>query len=109
VIVFESFKTDRASQFSRYLLETAGSFDQDTNARASAAKLNKNSYSRAFVAAFKEENCEALCPLHSFLSSPDPGCSISGDWLDFLPPSLTRNCLLLLDIYRAEIIDIRSE
>jgi hypothetical protein len=40
----------RASQFSRYLLETAGSFDQDTNARASVAKLNKNSYSRAFVA-----------------------------------------------------------
>jgi hypothetical protein len=25
-------------------------FDQDTNARASAVKLNKNSYSRAFVA-----------------------------------------------------------
>jgi hypothetical protein len=41
---------DGASQFSRYLLETAGSFDQDTNARASAAKLNKNSCSRAFVA-----------------------------------------------------------
>jgi hypothetical protein len=40
----------RASQFSCYLLETAGSFDQDTNARASAVKLNKNSYSRAFVA-----------------------------------------------------------
>ena len=43
-------RSPRASQFSRYLLETAGSFDQDTNARASAAKLNKNSYSRAFVA-----------------------------------------------------------
>jgi hypothetical protein len=40
----------RSSQFSRYLLETAGSFDQDTNARASVAKLNKNRYSRAFVA-----------------------------------------------------------
>jgi hypothetical protein len=39
-----------ASQFFRYLLETAGSIDQDTNARASAAKLRKNSYSRAFVA-----------------------------------------------------------
>jgi hypothetical protein len=40
----------RASQFSRCLLETAGSFDRDTNARASAVKLNKDSYSRAFVA-----------------------------------------------------------
>jgi hypothetical protein len=40
----------RVSQFSRHLLETAGSFDQDTNARASAAKLNKNSNSGAFVA-----------------------------------------------------------
>jgi hypothetical protein len=44
------FEFNRASQFSRYLLETAGSLDQDTNARASAVKLNKNSYSRAFVA-----------------------------------------------------------
>jgi hypothetical protein len=40
----------RASQFSRYLLETTGSFDQDTNARATAAKLTKNSSTRAFVA-----------------------------------------------------------
>jgi hypothetical protein len=40
----------RASQFSCYLLETAGSFDRDTHARASAVKLNKNSYFRAFVA-----------------------------------------------------------
>jgi hypothetical protein len=40
----------RASQFSRHLLATVGSFDQDTNVRACAAKLNKNSYSRAFVA-----------------------------------------------------------
>jgi hypothetical protein len=46
----ECVSIDRASQFSRYLLDTAGSFDQDTNARASAVKLNKNSYSRAFVA-----------------------------------------------------------
>jgi hypothetical protein len=38
------------SQFSRYPFEIAGSFGRDTNARASAAKLNKNSYSRAFVA-----------------------------------------------------------
>jgi hypothetical protein len=35
----------RASQFSRYLLETAESFDQDTNAQASAVKLNEKSYS----------------------------------------------------------------
>jgi hypothetical protein len=40
----------RASQFTRHILETVGSFDQDTNARACAAKLNENSYSRAFVA-----------------------------------------------------------
>jgi hypothetical protein len=40
----------RASQFSCYLLKIARSFDQDTNARASVAKLNENSHSRAFVA-----------------------------------------------------------
>ncbi len=46
----ECWSIGRASQFSRYLLETPGSFDQDTNARASAVKLNRNRYSRAFVA-----------------------------------------------------------
>jgi hypothetical protein len=40
----------RASQFSRYLLKKASISERDKNARASAAKLNKNSYSRAFVA-----------------------------------------------------------
>ena len=49
-----------ASQFSRYLLETTGSFDRDTNARASAVKINKNSYSRAFVALYNGR--ELRCP-----------------------------------------------
>ncbi len=51
-------------QFSRYPLETAGSFDQDTHARACAAKLNTNSYSPAFMAFTLDENRDALAILY---------------------------------------------
>ncbi len=43
---------DRASQFSRYLLERTGIPDRDKNARLNTVKLIKYSRFRAFLALF---------------------------------------------------------
>ncbi len=57
---FGAFLRCSASQFSRYVLEGTGILARDENARLNTVKIIKYSSFRAFLARFREDNCEAL-------------------------------------------------